>query len=186
MTDDDNPLKLHPMIAQALGEVQQDWAERDKSAWGPGPWQNEDDESRWVDGPTGVECAILRNVMGAWCGYCRLPPDHPWERLDKRDVPAGVHGGITMKAGIVEPGEAGDGSAVAYWIGFDCGHPEWDLLPGLEADFRIIGASFPGMPKLFAGMERTYRDQAYVTGEVRRLAVQIAAWQEKADWGKQR
>lgn len=185
MADDDNLREWYPLISAAMDEIRREWAERDKTVWGPGPWGDEDDEVRWVDEPTGIECAILRNHLGAWCGYCRLPPGHPWERLERPDVPARVHGGITMKAGIVEPGEAGDGSGVACWIGFDCGGT-WDLSPGLEAEFRTIAATFPGFPGLFAGMERTYRDQGYVTNEVRRLAVQIAAWQEKADWGKGR
>lgn len=184
MTDDDDPIVLYPMIAQGLDELRSEWAEVNKAAWGPGPWVDEPDEMRWLDEPTGVECAIIRNIMGAWCGYCRLPPGHPWERLERGDIPAGVHGGITMKAGIVEPGEAGDGAAVAHWIGFDCGHQEWDLLPGLEADIRKAAAGLPGMPRLFEGMERTYRDQAYVTNEVRRLAVQVAAWMEKTDWDR--
>lgn len=50
---------------------------RDKSAWGPGPWQDEPDEVRWRDDATGYDCLLRRNSLGAWCGYVAVPEGHP-------------------------------------------------------------------------------------------------------------
>lgn len=46
----------------------------------------------------------------AWCGYVRLPEDHPWRHMPGESIPVDVHGGVTY-------GPDGDG-----WIGFDTMH----------------------------------------------------------------
>jgi hypothetical protein len=125
----------------------------DKSSWGPGPWQDEPDDVRWSDSVTGLRCMLRRNPAGFWCGYCGLPGNHPWERLQADDIPVGIHGGISMK-GIVQ----GDGDGLT-WIGFDCGGPK-DLKPGLVG----AGRGWSGA---------VYRDQQYATTHVLRLCVEI-------------
>ncbi len=50
----------------------------DKSAWGPGPWQDEPDKVQWTDEATGLPCLMLRSRHGGnWCGYVGVAPDHP-------------------------------------------------------------------------------------------------------------
>ena len=48
----------------------------DKSVWGPGPWQNEPDKRQWQDEATGLPCLIVRNSMGALCGYVGVSEGH--------------------------------------------------------------------------------------------------------------
>lgn len=55
----------------------QEWSHVDKSAWGPGAWQNEPDKVQWVDAATGLDCLIVRNNGGALCGYVGVPEAHP-------------------------------------------------------------------------------------------------------------
>jgi hypothetical protein len=50
-----------------------------KSAWGPGPWQDEPDRVEWNDERTGLACRIIRNMMfGHLNGYVGVPPTHPY------------------------------------------------------------------------------------------------------------
>lgn len=49
----------------------------DKSAWGPGPWQDEPDKRQWQDEATGLPCLIVRNPAGALCGYVGVSKEHP-------------------------------------------------------------------------------------------------------------
>src|SRR5258708_7611186 len=51
-----------------------------KSAWGPGPWQDEPDRLEWKH--RGLPCLMVRNmrVTGGWCGYVAVPSSHRlWE-----------------------------------------------------------------------------------------------------------
>jgi hypothetical protein len=49
-----------------------------KKAWGPGPWQHERDQYRWIH--DGLDCYIYRHseVTGSLNGYVAVPPEHPW------------------------------------------------------------------------------------------------------------
>jgi hypothetical protein len=142
-----------------------------------GPWDDEPDKAQWVDPATGLDCLVVRNRMGALCGYVGVPPGHPWHGLDYSGVHAQVHGGLTYSAActgdeeagvchVPEPGRPED----VWWLGFDCCHG-MDLMPymvALEAEhdeLRGIG-SFPGM---------CYKTFAYVQGEIAQLAQQAAA-----------
>ena len=49
---------------------------KDKTTWGPGPWQQEPDKAQWKDEATGLPCLIVRNHSGAWCGYVGLSEGH--------------------------------------------------------------------------------------------------------------
>ncbi len=146
-----------------------------KSAWGPGPWQDEPDLARWVDKPTGLRCAILRSdVSGALCGYVEI--DHPSlcrpiRELEELDFD--VHGGVTY-AGLrfEEEGETG------WWIGFDCGH-FGDVMPAIVARLRSLGHRRGRLDKLvdeldIAGwLRETYKDIAYVRAQCAKLALQV-------------
>ena len=106
---------------------------------------------RWVDEATALRCEMRRGPMGAWNGYVEVPHGHPWHEL-RSSVVAGsvdVHGGVTYSE------RRDDG---VWWMGFDCCHAG-DIAPGIAA-------------VVFEG--DVYRDEAFVRGECRRLAAQIA------------
>lgn len=129
---------------------------------GTGPWVDEPDKIQWVDNATGLDCLMLRNHMGNWCGYVGVPKDHPlydkdydqccqpedcedWsDCYDKGHLTPNraveVHGGLTF-ADFCSPGEPVDGichvaaegrEEKVWWLGFDCGHG-MDLSPGMLA-----------------------------------------------------
>ena len=161
----------------------------DKTEWGPGEWQAEPDKISWTDETTGLPCLIVRNRGGALCGYVGVAPGHPWHGIgyDEHVGPscdaewcyehtpngfASAHGGLTYASGcqhgaaedsgichIPEPGQSDN----VWWFGFDTAH-NGDLCPAhLKYGARIAW--------------ETYKTVAYVTAEVARLAVQIAAVQ---------
>ncbi len=58
----------------------------DKSAWGDGLWQNEPDAVSWVDGRSGLNCAMMRHpLFGSWLGYVAVEPGHPLHSKSYRD-----------------------------------------------------------------------------------------------------
>lgn len=154
----------------------QEYRTVDKSSWGPGPWQDEPDKMQWVDPETDLDCLIVRSpgVTGALCGYVGVPPGHPAHGAHYDSVDVDVHGGLTYAALCQEslpedrgvchvpaPGRPAD----VYWLGFDCAHA-WDLAPAMASrEFALDLSPVPG---------EVYRDIAYVTGEVTRLARQLA------------
>lgn len=64
-----------------------------------GPWTNEPDKAQWIDEATGLDCLIVRNRMGALCGYVGVPEGHPAHRQDYDNVDADAHGGLTFAGG---------------------------------------------------------------------------------------
>lgn len=50
----------------------------DRTGWAPGPWDSEPDRIEWRS--EGIPCLIVRNRMGALCGYAGVSPRHPWNR----------------------------------------------------------------------------------------------------------
>jgi hypothetical protein len=143
---------------------------QDKSEWGPGPWQDEPDKAQWTDKATGLPCLIVRNSLGALCGYVGVAEGHPLFGKSYEDAgDLDVHGGITFTnfchEGVdealsvchrVEPGE----NDRVWWLGFDCSHL-FDLYPVSPLYLR-------------AGNDGTiYRDLAYVRSECASLARQL-------------
>lgn len=63
------------------------WNSVDKSAWGDGPWQSEPDKMQWQDEATGFACLIVRDPMGALCGYVGVPETHPAHGLSYDGTP---------------------------------------------------------------------------------------------------
>jgi hypothetical protein len=143
----------------------------DKSKWKEGPWRDEPDKVQWQDEATGLPCLINRGPAGAWCGYVGVNSRHPYYEKDYDAVDVEVHGGLTFSSKcqhpeggqslacntichIVEPDEDDD----VWWLGFDCYHA-WDHAPGTSWRPREI--------------HDVYRDQAYVTEQVERLAKQL-------------
>jgi hypothetical protein len=131
-----------------------------------GPWSTEPSKMQWVDQATGMPCLIVRNDLGALCGYAGVSPGHPLHGRGYDDADVGVHGGLTYAdrcqpttdeahgiCHVPEPGTPHD----VWWFGFDCAHYN-DVVPGMRR----------------FGLERgEYRDIGYVAGEVTQLAAQL-------------
>jgi hypothetical protein len=162
------------------------------------PWEAEPDSLAIQDEATGYSIQITRGPGGHLCGYVGIPSSH---RLfgknynEKVFVPASVmersivvdkvgvinlfcaslssdereaglldlvlavdvHGGLTFS------GEAAPSSPIKglWWLGFDCAH-SGDLAPKYGS----------------LGFGDVYRDIAYVEGECRSLAAQLASLSE--------
>ena len=54
-----------------------EWTFMNKEGWGDGPWQEEPDKLQWTDAETGLPCLIVRNGVGALCGYVGVSEGHP-------------------------------------------------------------------------------------------------------------
>ena len=165
-----------------------------KAAWARGEWDSESDLENFQTA-NGMAGAIIRvGYSGTLCGYVGVPAAHPWHGMEygaevlptddqlarpvdidkisiislfcsagsdpadgsRIDCLIDVHGGLTYSgAGIAEYGE----DPALWYFGFDCAH-SGDFCPGMDAYYRDGG---------------TYRDMAYVRGEVESLAKQLAA-----------
>ena len=145
----------------------------DKSSWPAGPWHAEPDKIHWIDAATDMDCLMHRNASGAWCGYVAVAEGHPAFERSYHDLDLDVHGGLTYadfcqettdeRKGVCHVPFAGRPHRV-WWLGFDCAHA-FDSMPSI--------ASY--LPKSFHHDHDVYRDRAYVEGEVRHLAKQLAA-----------
>jgi len=154
----------------------------DKTLWGPGPWQKEPDKRQWLTA-AGMPGLIVRNLMtGNLCGYAGVALGHPMfgkDTLDHDDdslLRLIVHGGITFTGlctphedesrGICHKVEPGEPDKV-WWLGFDCGH-RVDVSPRMKVEDPEIHA-------LTRSADAKYRDLAYVTAQVEKLAAQLKA-----------
>jgi hypothetical protein len=131
-----------------------------KETWANGPWMEEPDRKQWQH--AGYACLIVRNHMGALCGYVGIPEDHPDFEADCMNVDIKAHGGVNYCGHcfgpichVPEPGMPDN----VWWFGFDCGHG-YDFLPAHERILKVLSSG-------------VYRDIAYVTQEVERLADQL-------------
>lgn len=154
-----------------------------------GPWDSEPDKAHWIDPDTGLDCLIVRNGGGAWCGYVGLPPGHRFHSVGYDECTVGetcgnewchdhspnaavsVHGRLTFSASCHED-RRGESYGICHvplpgrpadvwWLGFDCAHAG-DESPAYR---RYRGP----------GRDETYRDLAYVKAETTSLARQLAA-----------
>lgn len=145
----------------------------DRSEWSAGPWDDEPDKISWTDEETELPCLLVRNGMGAWCGYVAVEPGHPYWDRDYADVPASVHGGLTFSdfcrddeaiegavCHVPEPGRPDN----VFWFGFDAGHA-FDLVPGFARLWRELGYT--------SRHEASYRTAAYMRSECENLARQL-------------
>lgn len=156
----------------------------EKSAWGPGPWQDEPDKIQWLDEATGLPCLANRNDrIGHWCGYVGVPPGHPLYEVSYHihETDFEVHGCLTFSGHCdghicheVEPGEEDS----IWWLGFDCGHAG-DRSPGgldhLDPGLQFFVALAGDSADEYGG---TYKTLEYVKAECRKLATQLAAMQK--------
>jgi hypothetical protein len=150
----------------------------DKSGWPSGPWQSEPDKKQWEDPATGMPCLIVRGPAGALCGYVGVALGHPCFGRDychEAVTALEVHGGITFgnrcqpnapeARGICHKVGKGENDEV-WWLGFDCAHLH-DLCPMIEL---LHWRGLHGQRQ----RDETYKDWAYVTREVEKLAQQLA------------
>lgn len=151
--------------------VIREWRTADKGEWGAGPWQDEPDKVQWVDAETGLDCLIVRNSMGALCGYVGVPETHSLHGKPYGDRDFDVHGGLTFSDGCDEEAVAGEGIChipepgrpdKVWWFGFDCAHG-FDQCPS----YRNLGLNSFG--------HGTYKTRAYVERECTSLARQLFA-----------
>jgi hypothetical protein len=181
-------------MAQAEPERIPEW-KIDRSGWSRGPWDNEPDRVEWRDKETGLPCLIVRNTLGAWCGYAGVAPGHQLFGVDSDNCGRIMaHGGITYsdicRAAICHVPQPGEPPRV-WWLGFDCSH-SGDYQPGFKAmlqareqyDHRAALKKVATDPYWWA--TDVYRDQAYVTAEVESLASQLAAYRPTKSVSKMR
>ena len=147
-----------------------EWTFIEKKHWGPGPWARESDKYQFMDEATGLPCLIVRNELGALCGYVGVSEGHPAYQKDWDSVEAEVHGGLTFAdtcqpdaehdiCHVVEEGE----DDKVWWLGFDTAHAG-DYVPGYPVS----------VSKIFRDRGDRYRDVEYVRGQCRNLAAQLA------------
>lgn len=162
-----------------------EWHFMDKSEWGPGVWQDEPDKAQWMDKATGFPCLIVRNQLGALCGYVGVAQGHPCFEKDYdsfNEIQA--HGGLTFAAfcrdgehgicHVVEPGE----NDRVWWLGFDCAHFQ-DYVPGMAALTNKFAKTSAKLGASSLHYRDIYRDFAYVKKEIRELAAQLAKLSSK-------
>ncbi len=146
-----------------------EWTNVDKSKWGAGEWNSEPDKRQWSDPETGLPCLIVRGPLGALCGYVGVSDGHPFFGKDYNSVDVDCHGGLTFSNTCANVEETEEGHYICHvaepnepqkvwWLGFDCGH-FMDKTPG-----SFYAREDDGI----------YRNIAYVTDEVTKLAKQIS------------
>lgn len=138
----------------------------DRSKWEPGPWDNEPDKIVGTDDATGLPMMIIRNTIGALCGYVGVNEGHSLFGKSYMDLDLQVHGGLTFankcSGHICHVPEAGQPDHV-WWLGFDCAHA-FDQAPGMR--FAI---------------DDEYRDIEYVKAECAKLAQQLHDYDKPKD-----
>lgn len=147
---------------------------KDKTTWGPGPWQTENDRKEWH--AHGLRCLIRRHLtLGHLLGYVAIPESHPLYGITdiyKRNIDLISHGGITYSG----PGNEEichtkrSEQSPLWWFGFDCCHC-FDFWP---AHITIMKAMDPTYQPLCSDV---YRTEEYVTEICERLALQL-----KEEW----
>jgi hypothetical protein len=169
------------MTAQGGTAARREWTHADRPFFAEGPWNDEPDKVHWIDPATDLDCLIVRNPVGALCGYVGVPPGHPWHSAHYNDVDVSVHGGLTFADSCDEDAPEGHGICHVplpgrpedlWWLGFDCAHGGMDVIPRMLAYEKEL--NLPSRAR-YRGPAETYRDVAYVTEQCERLAAQIAA-----------
>ncbi len=117
-------------------------------------WEAERDEGTFV--AHGYWCQIKRHpMMKSLCGYVLIGKTHPYWMTD---IDLDVHGGVTFDDGVK--------------LGFDCSHVG-DLVP---ARHKYAGAGMHPWDT-----KSVYRNWAFVTEELNRLAAQLRAIDTRGD-----
>ena len=118
-------------------------------------WEAERDEGTFV--AHGYWCEINRHpLLKSLCGYVLIGKTHPYWAQEGIDLD--VHGGVTYTDGIK--------------VGFDCAHAG-DLMPARH--------KYVGMGMHPRDTNSVYRNWAFVTEELNRLAAQLRAIDTRGD-----
>lgn len=139
--------------------------------WESGPWDGEPDYKYWMN--HGLDCVIVRNGFGSWCGYVGVGSGHPCYQEYYQDIGnhgIHAHGGITYAdSSIDDPVRAIPiAGKVVWWIGFSCNSLR-DVSPGF--------LKFPGLPPMPPIPGQSYKTVQYITDETNSLAEQLRALQ---------
>jgi hypothetical protein len=143
---------------------------------GYGEWVEEPDLVKFSH--NGYECMVYRVIQreplcqieayfgGHFCGYVRIPVDHPYYLKEYEDMGISCHFGISFGE-VCEP----------HWIGFDCGH-SGDLIPSMEKMKKERGYQdmFP-IPEQFKDrplLSHTYRNMDYCIEQCKSIVDQLA------------
>ena len=152
---------------------------RDRSEWPKGEWDSEpQDKISWIDPETNLECLMVRNFRGAWCGYVGVPSGHIAYGVDHDTLTCSVHGGLTFSGtsggDICHPNQPGKPVDI-WWLGFDCAHTT-DNWPGLGHNpLNFIS----DLHSVLSGNEQHlhhtygYKNIKYVKNEIASLAKQL-------------
>lgn len=120
-------------------------------------WETERDEGTFI--AHGYWCEIKRTPVGNLNGYVLIGRTHPYWVTD---IALDVHGGTTYTDGVK--------------VGFDCAHAG-DLVP---AHYRL-GSGYAGRGMHPRDTNSVYRNWAFVTEELNRLAAQLRAIDTRGD-----
>lgn len=143
----------------------------DRSAWRPGPWDDEPDKVQWIDEATGFHCIVLRQASH-WCGYVGLPAGHPWREGEAPDGVPGVRAEINYG-----PNPCSDDGMICHdveheddvhWLGFD-------VASGSQEPWECLGDRS-------WNSARPYHDLAYVRSATTNLAKAAASAGPPPDW----
>lgn len=131
------------------------------------PWNDEPDTYDFTH--MGYECNAVRNFIGVWCGFVRLPISHPWCNMPYEEIPVNVHGGLSF-SGHREGSHQGIDSDF-FWVGFDCARAG-DYVPGVRAFEKKMFPKIEGGPDVSA-----YKNLQFVIVQTMELAAQARfAW----------
>lgn len=146
-------------------------------------WIAEPDFENDTFTPSSLDCRLFRHPeFKHWCGYVRLPDNHPDAGLLKTEADRfyEVHGGITYAGGTpLSHWDLFDGS----WLGFDCAHAG-DYVPGwvdmwnniIELDpsaGKRIEAMYDAKGQLTGPFRDVYRTIDFARKELQHLAEQV-------------
>ena len=144
----------------------------DKREWADGPWKQEPDRVEFAH--AGLKCLVLRlHGPGNLNGYVGVKAGRPAYGQTESYEDGAVLTGVSVHGDLTFTG-MGEGSPRRpdgyWWLGFDTGHYQ-DFSPGTGQRIAHVDDS------------TAYRDLAYVMGECRSLAEQLAALAVSAGTG---
>lgn len=155
----------------------------DKTAWGPGPWQDEPDKCQWIDPSTDLDCLAVRHPRyGHWCGYVGVPEGHPAYEQHYDSVPVEVHGGLTF-ADSCDQSDDAEAHGICHvplpgrpekiwWLGFDAAHA-WDMQPAKPSLYASLGLTGNSIFTLPEDRGESYKNLAFIRDECAILAKQL-------------
>ncbi|MCP3921299.1 MAG: hypothetical protein GY714_01810 [Desulfobacterales bacterium] len=156
------------MIEEVEGKI------LDKSKWGSGAWDLEEDKAAWHDPISGYPMCLVRvSGMGHWCGYVGIPRRHPYYRVDYDDnyEYINAHGGLTYASHRNPLTKEHD---KYWWYGFDAAH-SGDLVPGMAILLKTLSSNH--IPEDLFGKD-VYRDEFYMTLECQKLGFDLRVVQD--------